>query len=74
MNELLCPHCGNRLTLDVAYDGENERAEDYDPERSKWWGYELRLECAYCSAVYPIARMRSYDGVSRIRKEVQEHA
>lgn len=74
MNELVCPHCGGRLTLDVAYDGKNEAAEDYDPAHSKWWAYELRLECTYCSAVYPIARMRTYDGVSRIRKEVPEHA
>lgn len=70
MNELLCPHCGGRLTLKAVYDGKNEAAEGYHPEQSKWWGYELRLECTYCSAIYPIARMRSYDGVSKIRREV----
>jgi uncharacterized protein YbaR (Trm112 family) len=69
MNELLCPHCGSRLSLDIAYDGENEKAEDFHPDTSKWWGYELRLECTCCALVYPIARMRSYDDVSKIRKE-----
>lgn len=69
MNELFCPRCGGRLKLETEYDGQNELAEDYDEERSKWWGYELRLECTCCAAVYPIARMRSYDGVSKIRKE-----
>lgn len=74
MNELLCPHCGERLTLEAVYDGKNEAAEDYDPAHSKWWAYELRLECTYCSAVYPIARMRTYDGVSKIRKDVSGNA
>lgn len=70
MNELICKYCGGRLVIDTEYDGKNDLAEDYNPERSKWWAYELRLECAYCSAVYPIARMRSFDGVSKIiRKE-----
>lgn len=69
MNELVCPHCGGRLKLEAEYDGRNELAEDYHPERSKWWAYELQLVCTYCAAVYPIARMRSYDGVSKIRKE-----
>ena len=74
MNELVCPHCGGRLKLETEYDGQNELAEDYDEERSKWWGYELKMTCCECGTVYPIARMRSYDGVSRIRKEVNEHA
>lgn len=71
MNELVCKYCGGRLTLEAIYDGDNERAEDYDPERSKWWGYELRLQCAECAAVYPIARMRTFDGISKIRKDVK---
>lgn len=70
MNELICKYCGGRLVLGTEYDGQNELAEDYDPERSKWWGYELRLQCADCAAVYPIARMRSFDCISKIRKEV----
>ena len=72
MNELLCPHCGERLTLESVYDGRNELAEDYNPEWSKWWSYELRLECTCCTSVFPIARMRSYDGVSKIRRAGEE--
>ena len=70
MNELICKYCGGRLVIDTEYDGKNELAEDYHPERSKWWGYVLNLTCIGCSTVYPIARMRTFDCISRIiRKE-----
>lgn len=69
MNELFCTFCGGKLELKTAYDGRNEIAEDYHPDYSKWWSYELAMQCVSCSKVFPIARMRTFNGISRIRKE-----
>ena len=64
--ELRCPCCGARLTLETRRDGQSEEAENYSAYTPDWDVLVL-LACTCCTAEYPVARTPNAAAVSRIR-------